>query len=248
MELLFAGSIIIMAAAFRGITGFGYALIAAIGLSSMLPVDQMVPLILICDLIITVLILSNRKHGAVDWTITPILLVSGFVGALMGGFLAGQMDETTTKLLVALIVCLSALIAMVKKPPQWLAHPLLGIAAGLVVGILLAAFAVGGPLVAVWLLAGGTKREYTLGTLAVFFGAVDLFGLISRFALGQVDHGLWELLIWALPLTLVGYAIGHFVGIRLEATQWRRVSAIGLILIAIGGAAQTLVGLSASQF
>ena len=246
MELLVAGTVVILAAAFRGITGFGYALIAAVGLSSFLPADSMVPLILINDLLITALILSNRKHGAVDWKITPILLLSGFVGALLGGFIAGLMDETTTKLLVAITVCLSALLAMISKPPKWIAHPMLGVAAGFMVGVLLATFAVGGPLIAVWLLAGGTDRKYTLGTLAIFFGAVDAFGLISRFMLGQIAPDLPEQLLWSVPLTLVGYGLGHWIGLRLDAAMWRRVSAVGLIIIALAGAIQTLVGLSAA--
>ena len=246
MDLIIAGSFIVFAAAFRGITGFGYALIAAIGLASMLPTDSLVPLVLINDLLITVMILANRKHGAVDWTVTPILLGSGFVGALLGGTLAGQMDEATTKILLSVVVCFSALLAMIRQPPRWFAHPILGVCAGLVVGILLTAFAVGGPLIAVWLLAGGTRRDMTLGTLAVFFGAVDAFGLISRFALGQVDPGLPSLLLWSVPLTLIGYWAGHWIGVRLEATMWRRVSALGLVAIALAGAAQTLTGLYAA--
>ena len=243
MELLLAGTIIILAAAFRGITGFGYALIAAIGLSGSLAPDSMIPLILINDLLITILILANRKHGAVDWKVTPILLVSGFVGALMGSYLASLMDETTTRLMVSLVVCLSALLAMIHQPPKWLAHPILGVLAGLAVGILLASFAVGGPLIAVWLLAGGTRREFTPGTLAVFFGAVDFFGLVSRYMLDQIDPGLPDLLIWSVPLTVFGYGLGYWIGLKLDTNSWRRLSAFGLVLIAIVGALQTLKGL-----
>ena len=244
MELLITGIAVIIAAGFRGITGFGYALVAAIGLSSSFSPSTMIPLILINDLVITGLILGNRKHGAIDRKVTPMLLLTGFIGALGGSFLASYMDETTIKLALSVVVCLSALLAMVHEPPRWLGHPILGIVAGLLVGLLMASFAVGGPLLAIWLLAGGTRREYSHGTLAVFFGAVDLFALISRIILGQIDPGLPVLLLTYMPLTLLGYAAGHWIGLRLDHVTWRRVAATGLILIAVIGAAQTIVGLA----
>ncbi|SNY91350.1 hypothetical protein SAMN04515647_1569 [Cohaesibacter sp. ES.047] len=240
VEMLIPALAIFVAAAFRGITGFGFALIAAIGLSSTLAPNNMIPTILINDLLLTGLILSNRKTGAVDWSITPILLICGALGALFGGLLAGLIDPTTTKLLVAVVVCMSALLGMVHEPPRWLAHRLLGASAAFVVGVLLAAFAVGGPLIAVWLLAGGTRRETTLGTLAVFFGAVDLFSVTSRLALDQYGNDLPLMLLYTLPITLVGYGAGHLIGSRLSHQIWRRVSSIGLILIALAGALQTL--------
>lgn len=238
--MLLPGLAIIVAAAFRGVTGFGYALIAAIGLSSSLQPNAMIPIILINDLLLTGLILTNRKQGSADWSITPMLLGCGFLGAISGGLLSGFMDATTTKLIVAGVVCLSALLGMVHNPPRWIAHRALGASAAFAVGVLLAAFAVGGPLIAVWLLAGGTRRETTLGTLAVFFGAVDLFSIASRLSLGQFDSDLPLMLLYTLPLTLVGYGIGYLIGGRLSLPLWRRVSSVGLILIAIAGAIQTL--------
>lgn len=240
MDFVFNGAVTAGAAAFRGITGFGYALIAAIGLAGGLAPQVLVPLILINDLVLTGLILMDRNHGAVDWPVARRLLASGCVGALCGGYLASFLDEGTTRLLISGIVFLAALVAMVHEPPKWLAHRWLGIVSGVIVGALLAAFAVGGPLVAAWLLAGGTRRETTRGTLAVFFGAVDLFSIISRFLLGQVGEGLFSLLILYLPLTLIGYAIGQWIGPRLSPLAWRRISAGGLLLIAIAGALQTL--------
>ena len=115
--MLLPGLAIIVAAAFRGVTGFGYALIAAIGLSSSLQPNAMIPIILINDLLLTGLILTNRKQGSADWSITPMLLGFGFLGAISGGLLSGFMDATTTKLIVAGVVCLSALLGMVHNPP-----------------------------------------------------------------------------------------------------------------------------------
>lgn len=243
MEFIIPGLITLGAGAFRGVTGFGYALIVALGFAGHLSGDQMVPLIILCDLTLTLLILMDRRHGAVDWPVARLLLVAGAVGAMVGGLVSGLLDETTTRVLVAAVVCVAAIIAMIHHPPAWLAHRLWGLVAGVFVGILLAAFAVGGPLVAAWLLAGGTRHDRVRGTLAVFFGAVDLFSLLSRAAFGHVSSDLWIWLLPVLPLTWLGYAVGQWIGPRLEPLAWRRVSAIGLLVIAVAGGAQAASGL-----
>lgn len=240
MEIVANLAITAGAAGFRGITGFGYALIAAIGFSGSLSPHAMVPLILINDLVLTAIILLDRKHGAVDWPVARLLLGAGFVGALAGGYVSGFLDENTTKLLIAAVVAIAAIVAMVHEPPRWLANRTLGVVVGVVVGVLLSTLAVGGPLVAVWLLAGGVKRDKVRGTLAVFFGAVDLFGVVGRASLGQIDADVPRLVAIYLPFTLIGYFVGHWIGPRLGEVAWRRVSAIGLIVIAAVGALQTL--------
>lgn len=231
------------AAAFRGVTGFGYALVAAVGLSAFFSSQTMVPFILVTDMLITSIILLDRKHNSVDRRIAPFILGAGFLGAVCGGLLAGVLDETTTKLAVAAVVCLSALLAMAKHVPAWMAHRAIGFAAACAAGVLLAAFGVGGPLIAVWLLAGGTRRETTRGTMALFFGCIDGFSLMSRSVLGHVDPGLPMLLLAYLPLVVGGYFTGVRIGLRLSPLWWRRTCAIGLMLIALAGAAQTLHGL-----
>lgn len=240
MEFLPNSMVSFGAAFYRGITGFGYALIMAIGVFGAVSPNLLVPLILVNDLVLTILILVDRKHGAVDWPVALFLLFFGFFGAVSGGFLARFLDEGTTRLLIAVVVFVAALVAMVHEPPRWLSGKAVGAVTSLVVGLLLATFAVGGPLIAVWLLAGGTRRETTRGTLAVFFGAVDLFSILSRLFLGQIDPQLPLQALAYLPVTIAGYYLGHFIGPRLSQKAWVRVGAGGLVLIALAGAFKAL--------
>jgi uncharacterized protein len=76
---------------------------------------------------------------------------------------------------------------MIRNLPHWLAGRSFGILFGFAVGLLLPAFAVGGPLAAAWLLADGTQKQHVRGTLAIFFGVIDLASLVSRFFIGTID-------------------------------------------------------------
>jgi uncharacterized protein len=232
------------AGVFRGVTGFGYALVAALGFAGAFSPTAMVPFILINDLMLTAFTMADRGRSPIDWPVARMLLFSGLCGALAGAFLVPYLEVDLARLMVSATIVLAAAVALVRKPPAWLARRALGLLIGFVVGILLSAFAVGGPLIAAWLLAGGTRREAMRGTLAVFFGVIDLFTLASRAAIGGLGDGLPHLLLIYCPLTLLGFAAGYFLSHRLPPDVWGRVSAIGLVIIAIVGFVQTLYALA----
>jgi uncharacterized membrane protein YfcA len=82
------------------------------------------------------------------------------------------------------------------------------------------------------------------GTLAVFFGLIDLFTLASRAFMGAIDGELLRLLMIYCPMTLAGFACGYFLSHRLPGHVWERVSAIGLVIIAVVGFVQTIYALA----
>jgi len=153
------------------------------------------------------------------------------------------MNEDVARILVSLAIALAAGAALVKNPPAWLGHRWLGLVIGLVVGTILGAFAVGGPLIAAWMVAGGTRRDAVRGTLAVFFGAVDACSLASRIFLGTLGDDLPTLLLHFAPLTLAGFVAGYMLAHRLPPQVWTRFAAGSLVFIALAGLAQTVYAL-----
>ena len=70
MESLLIGAITVGAAAFRGVTGFGYALVAALGFAGLFAPAQMVPFIIINDLVLTAFTVIDRGRSPIDWRYT----------------------------------------------------------------------------------------------------------------------------------------------------------------------------------
>ncbi|MDO6962868.1 sulfite exporter TauE/SafE family protein [Rhizobium alvei] len=244
MDAFVIGGVTIVAAMFRGVTGFGYALVAALGLASLFSPTGMVPFILVNDIMLTAFTIVDRGRSPINWPVTRILIISGLVGALCGSLLISHLDGDVARILVSATIMLAACTALVRQPPGWLAHRVLGVMIGFLTGGLLSAFAVGGPLIAAWLLAGGVRREEVRGTLAVFFGLIDIFTLGSRAYMGAVDAELLRLLAIYCPMTLAGFAIGYFLSHRLPPAVWDRVASIGLVLIAAIGFIQTIVAIA----
>lgn len=246
MSMLLFGGVTFLAAAFRGVTGFGYALIAALGLLFLPSPAAGIPFILVSDLLLTCFLLLDREQGAVDWAVARLMLAMGFAGALCGSLIAASLDDGTSRLLVAVTVFAAACVALVREPPHWLRHRTVGAGIAFVVGLLLAAFAVGGPLIAAWLLAGGRDRRTIKGTLAVFFGAVDALSLAGRAMVGAIDPGVVGLLATFIGPTLAGFAAGRLLSARLSLDGWRRLASGGLFAVAVAGLIQTAVTLGLS--
>jgi uncharacterized membrane protein YfcA len=239
MEMLWLGIVVAGAAFFRGVTGYGFALLAALGLTLVLPPQTATPLIVLIDLFITALILRTFKAADVDWKASSILLGFGLVGAVFGPFASEHMSPGMAQLATSATVGIAALVAMVRHPPRWAGSTVTGALAAFVTGMVVTAFAVGGPLAAVWLLAGGTREDKVRSTLALFFGAIDLTGLIMRYQLGILPPGFLSWVLPGLVLALIGYLPGERLYRRLAPLTWRRFSAAGLVAIAVAGGIQT---------
>jgi uncharacterized membrane protein YfcA len=243
MDAYIIAAVTMGAAAFRGVTGFGYALVAALGFASLFPPTQMVPFIIINDLVLTGFTVIDRGRSPIDWPVARIILAAGLLGALGGSLMAAHLNGDAARIAISATVMLAACTALIREPPAWLANRGLGVLLGFVTGILLSAFAVGGPLIAAWLLAGGVRRSHMRGTLAVYFGVIDVFTLASRAVMGVVDSHLLYLLAIYCPITFAGFIAGYFLSHRLPAAVWDRVAGIGLVVIAVVGFAQTIYAL-----
>ena len=148
MELILSGMVVAVAALFRGVTGFGFALLAALGLSTVLSPATATPVILVIDIVLTGLILRDFDRAKVDWRACGILLTFGVFGAVLGPYVAYALDDLTIRIATNLAIAVAALVAMLHHPPKWMGHFVIGALLACSVGILMSGFAVGGPLVA----------------------------------------------------------------------------------------------------
>ena len=240
MELILSGMVVAVAALFRGVTGFGFALLAALGLSTVLTPATATPVILIIDIVLTGLILRDFDRAKVDWRACTILLTFGLLGAVLGPYVAFSLDDQTIRIATNLAIAVAALVAMLHHPPKWMGHFVIGALMACSVGILMSGFAVGGPLVAAWLLAGGTQDVRVRNTLAIYFGSIDVLGFITRALSGMLPNDFIGLVLPLLLIAVIAYFPGEMIYRRMTAAVWRRVCATSLVIIALIGFVQTI--------
>jgi uncharacterized membrane protein YfcA len=225
LDIAYALLIVLVAGILRGMTGFGFALVAAIGLASIWPPSLTTPMVLVVELAITAFMLRDGGLAAAEPARLVPLAAGGVAGTVVGSLLAAGLPTEWVRPALDVAVLVSALVSLAYFSAPGLDRPWIAFAIALLVGTLAAAFAVGGPFVVVWMLAIGAAPAAIRGNLTVFFGIVDVAAVTIRaFTVGIPAEALTTSLI-LLPGSLLGVYIGGRLFHKVDAVWWRRIAA-----------------------
>lgn len=220
-----AAAIVFLAGILRGMTGFGFSLLAVMGIGQFWPLELVTPTVLMLELVLTVLLIGDNVRPHIDLRWLVPMTLGGVFGAVAGLYGVGALPAAAVKPVLNLAIFVSALISLVHARLPALATPLAAGVAGFLVGTLVSAFAVGGPFAVVWFLAIGAAPAVIRANVIVFFGVLDLFVVGLRAA----QFGLSTQALQTTALLTVPAVAGAFVGGRLfrkiDAGLWRRIAA-----------------------
>jgi len=240
LEFLAAALIVLVAAVVRGVTGFGFALVAALGFSALWPPELATPIVLLLELVVTVTLLRSGILADVDRRDLWLLCAGGAVGAIVGVLVVDLLPERAVKIGLDVAILASALAALLRVRLPGLGTAAATAAVGFVTGGVIAALAVGGPLVVAFLIAAGRAPAAIRATVTVYFGLTDGLGVASRVVLGTIPPEAW---LWALGLCPVAL-LGVFAGVRVFAAAdpvlWKRYVALFLMAVALAGVGRAI--------
>jgi uncharacterized membrane protein YfcA len=220
----------------RGLTGFGFAAIAVVGLAMLGSLSDAVPVVLCLEVASSLMLLRDAWAQA-DYPLLRRILVAAALGVPCGIWLLTGLHSDWLSLGVYGLVATLALLGLARVALPMGRGPWAAWLVGGTSGALIAAFSIGGPLVVAWLSHCGLRARTLRATLIMFFFAVDLAalaGLTVAEAIGpQVPRQALALLV---PL-MTGLWIGQrlFLHIRAEhaarLTQWLLLALAGLGLL-----------------
>jgi len=221
--------IIGLAAVIQGITSFGFSLLAVPLLALILPLDQIVPMLVVFSLLLNIIVFTRLK-GTINKKQMIILVTFGLIAIPFGTYALKVVNEEWIKLTVGIIVIISS-VAMnfglkVKFKNQNLTYGL----TGLLSGVLNGAAALSGPPVILLLSNEGVNKESFRKTLATYFMILNFFTipifLISGFLTSEVMLNSAKL----LPALLIGTLTGIGFGNKLPDHLFKKIT-LGLIFI-----------------
>jgi uncharacterized membrane protein YfcA len=233
LEQIAATAVILLAAYFiRGITGFGSGLIAVPLLALFLPLQFVVPLILLLDFTASIIIggLTLRR---VQWGEVGVLIPFGLVGVAIGTSLLVNLPKTPMLVTLAIFVLVFALRSLMNlqgsKPiSRWWAIP-----ASLTGGTVGGLFGTGGPPYIIYLAHRVPHKSDLRATLSVLFFTEGLARIVSFLLAGLLMTAeVWFAYFAALPVVLAAlYAGGH---VHVGLSQDRMTRLVGLLLLVSG--------------
>jgi uncharacterized membrane protein YfcA len=230
--ILLAPLVSLFASTVLAISGFGSALISIPLLALLLPLQIVVPLVLVLDFCAS-LVLGIRLRGSVDRTEALRVVPAMLVGIPAGVLLLVLVPARVMLLALGTFVLTYGIYTLTRRggPPRlsqrW------AVPAGVAGGLLGGAVGVGGPIYVMYYSARIAEPARLRATLSLTF-LISTGTRLTLFAVSgllvQKQLGLAFALL--LPAVLTGLFLGHHIGQRLPHTVVMR--AVAALLIASG--------------
>lgn len=227
---------VLIAAVIRGLTGFGFAAIAVVGMAMLGPLNEAVPIVLSLEVASSLMLL----RGAIPHTDYPQLrrlLIAAALGVPCGIWLLTGLNSDWLNTGVYVLVGLLAVLGLARITLPMGKGQLGGWIVGGCSGALIAAFSIGGPLVVAWLSHSGLKAVALRATLILFFFVVDLAALIGLGLAHAIPDKTAEHVLYLIPALLAGLWAGQQLFMRIRAehaarfTQWLLLALAGFGLL-----------------
>lgn len=226
-----SAAIILLAAYFiRGITGFGSGLISVPLLALFLPLQFVVPLVLLLDFIASIVI-GGVNFKRVRWNEIGILVPFGVVGVILGTSLLVNLPTEPMLFALAGFVFIFAVRSLLNlhgdKPASrgWAAP------AALTGGTVGALFGTGGPPYVIYLSHRIRDKSELRATFSALFFIEGLTRIASFLVAGLLmTASVWIAFFAALPVMLGALYLGGRVHVGLTSVQMTRLVG-GLLLV-----------------
>ena len=215
---------LLVAAIVQGLSGLGFALVAAPSISLLIPGSQAIGLVNFLAFFQAIWQIW-RETGTVQWSImkrfVPALSVGVFVGFLGVRFLGNDIRP-----LIVAISSLASLGALLFWRPA--GHKGTAIIAGIWGGSVTTYAGVGGPAIAAYLIKQGWSHADYIRTQMVVFAGLSL---VSIPVLGLPPMIWWQIAL-AILIVFLGSTIGIVARRRVPAGSARRLTEVVIFVVA----------------
>lgn len=213
----------------RGITGFGSGLIAVPLLALWLPLQFVVPLVLLLDFTAS-LVLGGVHFKRVQWQEVAILVPFSVIGVAVGTNLLVNLPQAPMLIALALFVLLFAVRSIFNIHGDKPASRLWAVPASLTGGTVGGLFGTGGPPYVIYLSHRIREKGELRATLSALFFIEGLTRIVSFLIVGLLlSAQVWTAYVVALPLVLGALYLGGRAHLGLGAAQMTRL--VGALLL-----------------
>jgi len=223
-----------IAATARGFSGFGAALIFMPLASSFAGPRLVAALLLVIDFVSAAPLVPNAWKEA-DRKATAMIVAGALVGVPLGTFFLSRLDPVTTRWIISCLV--AALLVLLLSGWRYRGpdHVLLSVAVGGVSGFGSGLAQTGGPPIVGYWLGRPIASNIARANILLFFGASDLFSMLSYAASGLITWDSLKLSLLVGPIYAIGVAFGAQLFGRASERLFRAICYALIAIAAIAG-------------
>lgn len=229
-----AAATVILATAYfiRGITGFGSGLISVPLLALFLPLQFVVPLVLLLDFTAS-MVIGGFNFTRVRWSEIRLLVPFSIVGVIAGTYLLIHLPPEPMLIALGLLVLVFGLRNLLNLHGHKPVSRIWAAPAGVAGGTVGALFGTGGPPYVIYLNHRLQDKSDLRATFSALFFAEGAVRIASFLVAGLLlTPEIWLAFGLALPLMLGALYVGGRIHIGLSAAQMTRL--VGLLLLGSG--------------
>ena len=229
--MLFLGSTALSA------TGFGIGMVAMPGLLFVLEPQTAVVVLNTVALAIEAWIVIKARTDIPYKEVLPVV-AAGALGVPIAVYILTFADPSVMRIGISILVLLFAALAPVNFQRDFRYSRIAGVVTGFIVGIVLPAFGVGGPLVTLYLLTRNWDKRSVRAAMAFYLFVLDVFGVSGYAVAGLYTVERLTLIALMIVPMLAGLALGAVLLRRMSERGFRRV----IVAIIISSSISVLVG------
>lgn len=215
----------------RGITGFGSGLLAVPLLALFMPLQTVVPLVLLLDFS-AALVMSHEARAQVDWQEIAPLLPTSLLGIVIGATLLVNMPREPLLIALAAFVILFAFRYLLNIHGERRISRRWSLPAGFSGGLVGALFGTGGPPYVIYLTHRIHDKSQLRATLSGLFMLDGLIRIVSFLVAGLLASYLLPLFFASAPVVFIALYLGRRA--HLGISQRQMLTLVGLLLLISG--------------
>ena len=242
LSVLWAAAVVLAAGYVRGYGGFGFSMIAVLGLSLCFDPARIVPVILLLEVAASLMLIA-KVWRQVAWKTLGWLSIGAALGTPVGVWGLQRLAAGPMKLGISLAVLLLAVLLRSGCRLRHMPRRGATLAAGWVSGVLNGAAAVGGPPAILFFFSSPAGAAVSRASLIAYFFFTDIYAGLACAVMGFFDGRMAIFAVLMAVPTAGGIYLGQRAFGAADPERFRRRILSWLIVLAALMLLQSLVQL-----
>ena len=235
MDLLWIILIVLAASLIKGITGFGFALIALPLLLNWYPAKELIPVLLACNLLSSLIIVLQKKDRKLINRQFQTLIIYGGIFSLVGVLILRNISEKTLIFVLSIFFIVLALISLLnfkKRKPLKLHEGYYKIA-GSLLGVLTGATSINGPPLALFLNYSNVDNREFREIFAWFSIVTAVVTLAGYFFIGIFTLQSLRMVGSFFPILYLGSFVGKRLNTKMPVPMFQKLTVVLTLISSI---------------
>lgn len=214
----------------KGLTGFGFSLVAVGSLVLVSSPSTVVPVVLLMNTLINLALVYSVRNE-IDLRRTLPLMVAGVAGLPLGTCILVVVDADILRVVIGAVIFLFALALLLGFRREIRRERLGSGVVGAASGVLNGSVGIGGPPVVLFLSHLGLDKRTFRANLVGFFLCINLAAIPFYYAGGLLTGGVFRMFIVLVPALALGGLTGSRLLGRVSERTFRRIT-LAIVMVA----------------